>query len=736
MAEPANLPPDEEPLFARDYDGRLIRVDAPSLDDLRRKVRVRVDGSRWFEVPKAVPATDEQGNILRNPDDTPVVRASTILDAARSASAASAGLTGPLGCPVRIPVLCHRDHLAPVGVCRVCVVQIVKPDPRRPDDPAAKRVERKLLPACQHRVEDGMEVHTLWSPEQTYRKAVRSAVQVLYELLVGDHVHPDRDTILRDRGAKYLNELSAPAEARQTLSRKNTSDLRGVLSASWLAHPEDCQSDRDIEDRNRVLGAEEPRFTPRLYDRSLLIGWMEGIPDSSRKDPRTFTAEERRRMEAAPPFVVDHNNCILCDRCIRACTDVKPFRVIGRTGKGAATRIAFDLAGLTMAESACRACGECMTACPTGAISFQYRVMDVCPDRLTSLLSGHGRLAEAAPVEADELIAHPLFARLSKAFLEWNRGAVRRRPVRPGDVVAVEGEYGTTAFVLEAGRLAVLRRGATARSIPTEYRDAVEAALRNLPHGRYGQAIGLQSPNATDVIGEMSSMSHTPRNATLVAIEKGRVLEIDRNVLHVLLRDPANREMLDRRYARRAVREFLPRLVDRSPLFRALRGGDGIQRLVEHVTRALDPRLRSTQTGGLAAAAAAALRPVEMVRADPGQLICREGEPADNFYLIRLGFVRVEAATATGTSVRKPLRQGDSFGEMALLTRSWPEVAQAVGRPVRCGVRTATCTALDHVELVMIPREVFDSFLDDPANADVRDALRRRCVEMLLKGWS
>src|SRR4029077_12525804 len=87
-------------------------------------------------------------------------------------------------------------------------------------------------------------------------------------------------------------------------------------------------------------------------------------------------------LSEAPPFLVDHNNCILCDRCIRACSDVKPFKVIGRSGKGASTRIAFDLAEVPMAQSSCRSCGECMTACPTGAITFQYRVVDASPDRL------------------------------------------------------------------------------------------------------------------------------------------------------------------------------------------------------------------------------------------------------------------------------------------------------------------------------------------------------------------
>ena len=44
-----------------------------------------------------------------------------------------------------------------------------------------------------------------------------------------------------------------------------------------------------------------------------------------------------------PVIAVDHDACILCDRCVRACDDIQGNDVIGRTGKGYATRIAFDL---------------------------------------------------------------------------------------------------------------------------------------------------------------------------------------------------------------------------------------------------------------------------------------------------------------------------------------------------------------------------------------------------------
>jgi formate dehydrogenase major subunit len=68
-----------------------------------------------------------------------------------------------------------------------------------------------------------------------------------------------------------------------------------------------------------------------------------------------------------PVIAVNHDACILCDRCVRACDDIQGNDVIGRSGKGYSTLIAFDLND-PMGESSCVTCGECVAACPTGAI--------------------------------------------------------------------------------------------------------------------------------------------------------------------------------------------------------------------------------------------------------------------------------------------------------------------------------------------------------------------------------
>jgi len=79
------------------------------------------------------------------------------------------------------------------------------------------------------------------------------------------------------------------------------------------------------------------------------------------------TAKPRPRDDSSAVIAVDHQACILCDRCIRACNEVQHNDVIGRTGKGFATRIGFDF-DQPMGASSCVSCGECAAACPTGAL--------------------------------------------------------------------------------------------------------------------------------------------------------------------------------------------------------------------------------------------------------------------------------------------------------------------------------------------------------------------------------
>lgn len=68
-----------------------------------------------------------------------------------------------------------------------------------------------------------------------------------------------------------------------------------------------------------------------------------------------------------PAMAVNLDTCIQCNRCERACRDLQVNDVIGLAFRGAHTQVVFDL-GDPMGGSSCVGCGECVQACPTGAL--------------------------------------------------------------------------------------------------------------------------------------------------------------------------------------------------------------------------------------------------------------------------------------------------------------------------------------------------------------------------------
>jgi formate dehydrogenase major subunit len=66
-------------------------------------------------------------------------------------------------------------------------------------------------------------------------------------------------------------------------------------------------------------------------------------------------------------FMMDHNRCILCRRCIRACGDVVANHTLGTKARGAKTMVMADM-DEPFGDSSCVSCGTCLQVCPTGAL--------------------------------------------------------------------------------------------------------------------------------------------------------------------------------------------------------------------------------------------------------------------------------------------------------------------------------------------------------------------------------
>jgi formate dehydrogenase major subunit len=179
---------------------------------------------------------------------------------------------------IDIPVLCHDERYDPVGVCRMCVVDVGAP---------------AFAASCVRACEDGMQVKTATGELERSRA-------MLTGLLLADQPAREHDPKQTTTGDSELLALA---------------DRYGVTQDGGL-----------------------PLASGRGTDLS------------------------------NPVIAVDHDSCILCDRCVRACDDIQGNDVIGRSGKGYTTRIAFDLND-PMGESSCVTCGECVAACPTGALT-------------------------------------------------------------------------------------------------------------------------------------------------------------------------------------------------------------------------------------------------------------------------------------------------------------------------------------------------------------------------------
>lgn len=115
--------------------------------------------------------------------------------------------------------------------------------------------------------------------------------------------------------------------------------------------------------------------------------WAEHAAVSVRSELRALRRPSVQADLSHPAMAVNLDACIQCTRCVRACREEQVNDVIAYAYRGDHAAISFDL-GDSMASSTCVACGECVQACPTGALmpkslvgsqEVDREVNSVCP---------------------------------------------------------------------------------------------------------------------------------------------------------------------------------------------------------------------------------------------------------------------------------------------------------------------------------------------------------------------
>ena len=522
---------------------------------------------------------------------------------------------------IDIPVLCHkedsRDEFKSVGVCRVCCVQ--EGSLRAP-----YQVPKRFMAACCRKVEDGMKIITESAEAKTAR-------MTLIELLLADHPVP-----CRKHSEFHSCELELLGEKYGLLKTK--------------VDPEKVDGQ---EGRYRTKRITPPVFKPR--DRAAAETKGKGKDDSN------------------PSIRIDHDACILCDRCVRACSDVAENYVIGREGKGYTSSIGFDT-DKAMAASSCVNCGWCMVACPTGAISYGF--------------GQQPKLPVGGPLTAADMKQHPLWEDVSIEFLRRAEGGVVARSFKKGEIICRQGEFGSTAFYIDSGSVDIYLEGDLGH-VRTQAKTGLLNRVKSLLVSRESDSchrkeegdkkfIPIDGPVDLDygkrlatvgegeIFGEAACINFQPRSATVRAAGDVIVLEMLRNVLDILRRQKKFKAEMDRKY-----REY--------SLANHLRTSEIFRDVPDACVDFLRPRVR-------------------LESFEPGEEMFKQGDIADCLYLVRLGHVKVVERYADGQSITLAyLSRGNLFGEIGLLSAD--------------SRRTATCSALDHVELVRIDKDVFDELL-------------------------
>jgi formate dehydrogenase major subunit len=104
-----------------------------------------------------------------------------------------------------------------------------------------------------------------------------------------------------------------------------------------------------------------------------LSDWAARMDVQVRPELKALRRKQPKADVSHPAMAVNLDACIQCNRCVRACREEQVNDVIGYAMRGSHSEIVFDLND-PMGDSTCVACGECVQACPTGALMSKTQI--------------------------------------------------------------------------------------------------------------------------------------------------------------------------------------------------------------------------------------------------------------------------------------------------------------------------------------------------------------------------
>ena len=247
----------------------------------------------------------------------------------------------------------------------------------------AKLVE--VLPQTIEFKLDGRSVHA-FEGETILKAAKRHGIDIPH-LCYKDGLRPDgncRACVVEVKGERTL----APSCCRNAVAGMDVqaNSERAVKSQKMVL--EMLLSDMpDQGYKWNDAGIKAPPSSAEVGQHGELSDWASRMDVTVRPALKALRREQPKADISHPAMAVNLDACIQCNRCVRACREEQVNDVIGYAMRGSHSEIVFDLDD-PMGDSTCVACGECVQACPTGALMpktqigtqvVDKKVDSVCP---------------------------------------------------------------------------------------------------------------------------------------------------------------------------------------------------------------------------------------------------------------------------------------------------------------------------------------------------------------------